>query len=133
IHQPLGNANRLLIRVLRSLEAFDARLLSYHGGTLRNAIPREAFAQVALPAEEIDAAVAVIGGLKATLQRELGSGDSGLEVTVERLTEVPAAEPLTLDASAMLIAALHAAPCGVERMSADVPGVVETSNNLGVL
>ena len=33
----------------------------------------------------------------------------------------------------MLLAALHAAPCGVERMSADVPGVVETSNNLGVL
>lgn len=133
IHQPLGNANRLLIRVLRSLEAFDARLLSYHGGTLRNAIPREAFAQVALPAEDVDAAIVAIGDLKAILQKELGSGDSGLEIAVGRLTEVPAAEPLTLDASAMLIAALHAAPCGVERMSADVPGVVETSNNLGVL
>lgn len=133
IHQPLGNANRLLIRVLRSLEAFDARLLSYHGGTLRNAIPREAFAQVALPADDVDAAIAAIGDLKAILQKELGSGDSGLEIAVERLTDLPAAEPLTLDASAMLIAALHAAPCGVERMSADVPGVVETSNNLGVL
>lgn len=133
IHQPLGNANRLLIRVLRSLEAFDARLLSYHGGTLRNAIPREAFAQVALPADDVDAAIAAIGDLKAILQKELGSGDSGLEIAVERLTDLPAAEPLTLDASALLIAALHAAPCGVERMSADVPGVVETSNNLGVL
>ena len=133
IHQPLGNANRLLIRVLRSLEAFDARLLSYHGGTLRNAIPREAFAQVALPAEDVDAAIVAIDDLKTILLRELGSVDSSLEITAKRLTNVPTAEPLTLDASTMLIAALHAAPCGVERMSADVPGVVETSNNLGVL
>lgn len=133
IHQPLGNANRLLIRVLRSMEAFDARLLSYRGGTLRNAIPREAFAQVALPSDDVDTAIAAIGNLNAILKKELGSSDNGLEIAVERLTDVPTAEPLTLDASAMLIAALHAAPCGVERMSADVPGVVETSNNLGVL
>lgn len=132
IHQPLGNANRLLVRVLRSLGAFDARLVSYHGGTLRNAIPREAFAKVALPADELDAALVTLAGLEAILLRELGSGDSGLKITAHRL-EVPVSEPLTLDASAMLIAALHSAPCGVERMSADVPGVVETSNNLGVL
>ncbi|MFJ5540120.1 aminoacyl-histidine dipeptidase [Vreelandella titanicae] len=133
IHKPLGNANRLLVRVLRSLEAFDARLISYQGGTLRNAIPREAFAQVALPADEVDAAMVSIAGLETILLRELGSGDSGLKISAQRLTEIPDAEPLTLDASVMLLAALHAAPCGVERMSADVPGVVETSNNLGVL
>lgn len=39
IHRGRGNANRLLVRVLRSLEAFDARLVDYHGGTLRNALP----------------------------------------------------------------------------------------------
>lgn len=133
IHQPRGNANRLLVRVLRSLEAFDARLISYHGGTLRNAIPREAFAQVALSADEVDAALTTIAELETCLLNELGSGDSGLKIAAQRLTEVPDTEPLTLDASAMLVAALHAAPCGVERMSADVPGVVETSNNLGVL
>lgn len=133
IHQPRGNANRLLVRVLRSLEAFDARLISYHGGTLRNAIPREAFAQVALSADEVDAALTTIAELETRLLNELGSGDSGLKIAAQRLTEVPETEPLTLDASAMLVSALHAAPCGVERMSADVPGVVETSNNLGVL
>ncbi|HBN61726.1 MAG TPA: cytosol nonspecific dipeptidase, partial [Halomonas sp.] len=58
IHKPLGNANRLLVRVLWALEAFGARLVSYQGGTLRNAIPREAFAQVALPADDMDAALA---------------------------------------------------------------------------
>ena len=132
IHKPLGNANRLLVRVLWALEAFGARLVSYQGGTLRNAIPREAFAQVALPADDMDAALATVERLAATLKAELGSGDSGLVLTATRAEQADA-EPLTLDASAMLLAALHAAPCGVERMSADVPGVVETSNNLGVL
>ncbi|XUO87567.1 aminoacyl-histidine dipeptidase [Halomonas sp. KM072] len=132
IDKPLGNANRLLVRVLWALEAFDARLVSYQGGTLRNAIPREAFAQVALPADDVEAALATVETLARTLKAELGSGDPGLVLTATQAAPTEA-EPLTRDASAMLLAALHAAPCGVERMSADVPGVVETSNNLGVL
>ena len=132
IHQPLGNANRLLVRVLRALEHVDARLINYQGGTLRNAIPREAFADIALPADEQQNALILINELTQTLQRELGSGDAGLSIVAEPVSP-EGAEPLTLDASTMLVAALHAAPCGVERMSADVPGVVETSNNLGVV
>ena len=105
----MGNANRLLVRVLWALEAFGARLVSYQGGTLRNAIPREAFAQVALPADDMDAALAAVEKLAVTLKAELGSGDSGLVLTAARAEQADA-EPLTLDASAMLLAALHAAP-----------------------
>ncbi|MCS2610976.1 aminoacyl-histidine dipeptidase [Halomonas dongshanensis] len=132
IHKPLGNANRLLVRALRALDMLDARLIDYRGGTLRNAIPREAFATLALPADELEAACDKIAKLEAVLKAELGSGDPGLSLTLTRV-EKTAQEPLTRDASAMLLAALTATPCGVERMSADVPGVVETSNNLGVL
>ncbi|WP_075880641.1 aminoacyl-histidine dipeptidase [Vreelandella massiliensis] len=131
IHQPLGNANRLLVRVLRMLEPLGARLAAYSGGTLRNAIPREAFATVVLPSDSVEAAMAQVKTLEETLRREQGRLDNGLT-----LTAAPApfdGEALTHDASAMLVATLHAAPCGVERMSADVPGVVETSNNLGVV
>ena len=67
IHKPLGNANRLLVRVLWALEAFGARLVSYQGGTLRNAIPREAL-PTAMPADDMDAAVE---RLAATLKAEL--------------------------------------------------------------
>ena len=134
IHLPLANANRLLVRVLRTLEFAGARLVSYQGGTLRNAIPREAFVRVALPADEIDAVTAKVASLEATLRAELGQPDSGFALGV---TPTPPAdtpdEALTVDASAMLVAALNVAPCGVERMSAEVEGVVETSNNLGVL
>ncbi|MBB3142394.1 aminoacyl-histidine dipeptidase [Halomonas organivorans] len=127
-----GNANRLLVRVLRALEDVDARLIDYRGGTLRNALPREAFATLALPAEAFEAARARLPELAATLRAELAGVDDGLALALER---VPASEgeALTRDASRLLVAALHAAPCGVERMSVAVPGVVETSNNLGVV
>ncbi|MFI0472282.1 aminoacyl-histidine dipeptidase [Halomonas sp. HMF6819] len=133
IHKPLGNANRLLVRALRALDVLDARLIAYKGGTLRNAIPREAFATLALPADEVDTAFDKIERLEAVLRAELGSGDPNVSLKARRVEAALEAEPLTHDASAMLISALYAAPCGVERMSADVESVVETSNNLGVL
>jgi dipeptidase D len=130
IHRGRGNANRLLVRVLRSLEAFDIRLVDYHGGTMRNALPREAFATLALPAEALEAASSRLVALQAELRAELAGVDDGLTLGLECLEGRPD-EALNHQASCLLIAALHAAPCGVERMSQEVPGVVETSNNLG--
>ncbi|MBS9403874.1 aminoacyl-histidine dipeptidase [Halomonas sp. TRM85114] len=132
IHKGLGNANRLLVRGLRALEPFGARLIDYHGGTLRNALPREAFAGLALPSQNIEAARARIIALEATMRDELAGVDEGVTLKLEHVKERPA-EALSDQASHALIAALHAAPCGVERMSAELPDVVETSNNLGVV
>ncbi|SFU80543.1 aminoacyl-histidine dipeptidase [Halomonas korlensis] len=132
IHKGLGNANRLLVRVLRALEPYAARLIDYHGGTLRNALPREAFAGLALPSQHIEAARVRITALEATLRAELAGIDEDVTLGLERVEERPA-EALSEQASRALIAALHVAPCGVERMSAELPGVVETSNNLGVV
>lgn len=56
IDKGLGNANRLLVRGLRALKPFGARLIDYYGGSLRNALPREAFADLALPSQNIEAA-----------------------------------------------------------------------------
>ena len=64
IHRGRGNANRLLVRVLRALEAYDIRLVDYHGGTLRNVIPREAFATLVLPADEFAAAERRVGEME---------------------------------------------------------------------
>ncbi|GEK73234.1 MULTISPECIES: aminoacyl-histidine dipeptidase [Halomonas] len=127
-----GNANRLLMRVLRDLESLDARLVDYRGGTLRNALPREAFATLALPVDAVEAARERLPTLEARLRDELAGADDGLALALERVS-APEGEALTRDASRLLVAALHAAPCGVERMSVTVPGVVETSNNLGVV
>ncbi|WP_275286785.1 aminoacyl-histidine dipeptidase [Halomonas elongata] len=127
-----GNANRLLVRALRCLGDCDVRLVDYHGGTLRNALPREAFATLALPVDEVEAARARLTALEQALRDELAGVDDGLQLTLDP-GDTEGAEVLTRDASRLLINALHVAPCGVERMSTAVPGVVETSNNLGVV
>jgi dipeptidase D len=73
-----------------------------------------------------------LAGLEAELRAELAGVDDGLTLALES-AEHATGEALTAQASRLLVAALHAAPCGVERMSSEVPGVVETSNNLGVV
>ncbi|PRY72429.1 aminoacyl-histidine dipeptidase [Halomonas ventosae] len=132
IHKGLGNANRLLVRVLRALEPFGARLVDYRGGTLRNALPREAFATLVLPDADEAPARERVAALQAELRAELSGVDEGLTLTLSPLDVRPAGA-LTEQASRLLVRALHVAPCGVERMSVEVPGVVETSNNLGVV
>ncbi|SEL57133.1 aminoacyl-histidine dipeptidase [Halomonas daqiaonensis] len=132
IHKGRGNANRLLVRVLRALEPFGARLVDYQGGTLRNALPREAFATLVLADDEQAPARERVAALQDELRSELAGIDEGLTLTLAPLDAWPD-EALTGQASRLLVSALHVAPCGVERMSIAVPGVVETSNNLGVV
>ncbi|WP_108447456.1 aminoacyl-histidine dipeptidase [Halomonas denitrificans] len=132
IHKGRGNANRLLVRALRALEPLGARLADYHGGTLRNALPREAFATLLLPKEELADARARVAALADELRAELAGVDEGLALSLTP-ADAPPDEALTAEASHLLVRALHVAPCGVERMSVALPGVVETSNNLGVV
>ncbi|ALM53944.1 aminoacyl-histidine dipeptidase [Halomonas huangheensis] len=132
IHKGLGNANRLLVRALRTLEDCHVRLVEYRGGTLRNALPREAFAVLALPEAEVSAAESRVEALQQVMRKELTGIDDGLALTLDRAEAMPD-QALSRHATHLLVAALHAAPCGVERMSVEVPGVVETSNNLGVV
>ncbi len=132
IHKGRGNANRLLVRALRALESSGARLIDYRGGTLRNALPREAFARLALPADEVEDARESLAHLERELKAEFKGVDEGVMLRLST-AESTAREALTPTASHLLVNALHAAPYGVERMSVEVPGVVETSNNLGVV
>ncbi|KAB2966354.1 aminoacyl-histidine dipeptidase [Zoogloea sp.] len=131
IHEERGNAIKLLVRVLRALEgALPLRLASLDGGTARNALPRETRAVVALPADAGDRLATLLADWQARLRRELQGVDEGL-----RLMAGPDAAAAVLAASeqAVWLATLHAAPHGVRRRSLSVPGVVETSNNLGVV
>ncbi len=132
IHLERGNAIKLLVRALRELEdAHGVSVAAMSGGTARNAIPREAEALVAVTTESAAAVAASLAGIEARFRLELSGADDGL-----RLAWAPArpAHAVCLPAEQRrLLAALHAAPNGVKRMSTQVPGVVETSDNLGVL
>lgn len=131
IHEGRGNAIKLLVRVLRRLESdFPLRLAELQGGTARNALPREAVASFALPRGMGDSLAVAVAELQALLRSELQGIDDGLVLAVS-----PCAPDslLTPDEQALWLASLHAAPHGVRSMSRQVPGVVETSNNLGMV
>lgn len=132
IHRERGNALKLLLRLLRTLEdKTGLRLIDLEGGTARNALPREASARLALPAAAVATAQAAVAGFQATLKAELALADPGVAVTLTAAN--PAGDVLASADQRALLAALQAAPHGVRRMSQEVPGVVETSDNLGVL
>jgi dipeptidase D len=131
IHEERGNAIKLLVRVLRALEdRGPMRLAALQGGTARNALPREAFARIAVPAQDAAALPEFLAAQQASLRRELRGVDEGLALT---MTAEPLAQVLAPDEQRIWLASLHAAPHGVRRMSRQVPGVVETSNNLGIV
>ncbi|MDY0012357.1 MAG: aminoacyl-histidine dipeptidase [Rhodocyclaceae bacterium] len=132
IHLERGNAIKLLGRVLADFTPAELRIAALAGGTARNALPRSAHAEVLL-APGLQARLrARLASLEAGLRDELAGVDDDL-----RLTLTPASrqihQALSADAQTCLLALLLAAPHGVRRWSQRVPGVVETSNNLGVL
>ena len=131
IHEGRGNAIKLLVRVLRGLERrWDLSLATLQGGTARNALAREAFATLALPLQALAELGEALAGLQAELRRELADVDDGVA-----LSFLPCAvnQVMASDEQALWLATLHAAPHGVRRMSVQLEGVVETSNNLGVV
>ncbi len=132
IHLGLGNANKLIARFLHAHAAeLNLRLLDIHGGTLRNAIPREAFATVAIPAEFSDKLQSLLATYQDILKSELAAVEKTLSVHVEAAE--CGAKALTADSQTRFIALMNGSPNGVIRMSDDIQGVVETSLNVGVI
>jgi dipeptidase D len=131
IHEERGNAIKLLIRVLRELEAdIPLRLAALQGGSARNALPREAVATVTLPVESATRLPDLLSLLESTLRAELRGVDDGLNIVASAADATQVMAPAEQE---IWLGSLHAAPHGVRRMSRQVPGVVETSNNLGMV
>ena len=137
IHENRGNAIKLLGRVLRGAGLEDLQIASISGGSMRNAIPREAHAIVACtPA-----------GMRQLQQRaesivEAGRGESvepELTIRVESQEGENAGEGarpkdlLTAEDTRRLLRALAAIPSGVVAMHPEIPGLVQTSNNLSTI
>ena len=131
IHEERGNAIKLLVRVLHDLETqLPLRLAELRGGTARNALPREAAALIALPVGAADALPAVLAELERRLREELRGVDEAVRI---ELAQGVATSVMPMAEQRVWLASLHAAPHGVRRMSRQVPGVVESSNNLGMV
>jgi len=125
-----GNALRILAQVLDAvLGSHDLRLAAVRGGNKRNAIPREASALVLADPGREAALRADVARLAAEWRSALGALDPGLAITVEPAAAEPALSPG--DARAV-VGLLLAAPHGVEAMSPDIEGLVQTSTNLAM-
>ncbi|WP_034059693.1 aminoacyl-histidine dipeptidase [Lacinutrix jangbogonensis] len=129
IHEGLGNANKIMNRLLfDGFENFGLRISEIDGGSLRNAIPRESKAIVAIDAMHDEAFTIEMGLLVKTIQAELKTMEPDLEVSISK-TDTPE-KIMDLGVQEGITRALYAALNGVFRMSADIPGLVETSNNV---
>ena len=129
IHKGLGNANKLMNRLLfDGFENFGLRISEIDGGSLRNAIPRESNAIVAIDAMNEKAFELEMKEVADTIKTELKTMEPKLVIEVSK-TDTP---KLMVDLGVQegLTRAIYAACNGVYRMSADIPDLVETSNNI---
>ena len=132
IHLQRANANKLLFRFLKEAVAnYEARLASVEGGSLRNAIPREASAVITVPAEGIDDIMDLVAECEDLFIAEYDGVEDNIHFTAEQV-ECPTVE-LPEDVQDFLIHAITACPHGVYRVIPEMPDVVETSNNLAML
>ncbi|GEJ58145.1 aminoacyl-histidine dipeptidase [Anaeromyxobacter diazotrophicus] len=125
-----GNALRVLGQVLAALAAGGGcELASVRGGNKRNAIAREASAVLQVAPGRAAAVREEVARQEAAWRAALGAFDPGLSVAVEPGSAGPVLSPA--DAQAV-VGLLLAGPHGVEAMSPDIPGLVQTSTNFGV-
>ena len=132
IHLGRGNANKIMNRILSHGQRTCGLLLaSINGGSLRNAIPRESFAHIALPADRVAEFLDHFSMLTNVIKQELSVVEPALKIEV-----ITAELPETVMEQAILVQllnAIYASPNGVVRMSNDMDGLVETSNNLAMV
>jgi dipeptidase D len=131
IHKERGNSNKLAGRLLYDLRnaTCGVSLVDVNGGLAYNAIPRETTLRFVAPADEAETIQTVLDTFRADVKAELATKDPGFEMEVSSKA-VKDAEAFDAFAPA---AALVSFPNGVQAMSADVKGLVETSLNLGIL
>lgn len=130
IHLGRGNAIKLLVRVVQRLQEHGVRIASINGGSLANAIPREASAVIAIPESAQTVCAQIIDQCSSEITAELATVEPDLQLTLSD-TE-PATELMPLADQGKWVAAISACPNGAQRMSDSITGVVETSLNIGV-
>ncbi len=132
IHLQRANAIKLLFRFLKEAVAdYEARLACVEGGSLRNAIPREASAVITIPADSYQDVQDLVDRYEDLFLREYDGVDGGIRFTAKEV-ECPAKE-MPEDVQDFLIHAVTLCPHGVYRVIPEAPDIVETSNNLAMI
>ena len=133
INEGRANANKLLVQIVReAIAETEARLASWNGGNMRNAIPFKAEAVLTLPKENITALSEMVADWQDTFNDEFKLIEpQGVELTVEPV-ETPEKE-VPVEIQDNLINAIYGCHDGVIRFIPAYPSVVETSSNLAII
>lgn len=143
IHKNRGNSIKILFRLLLAAaedpDVGPVRIGAAQGGSKRNALPREAWAILAVEEGKTDALRRTIERTAEEIRAQLAGTDDGLRIDIRAADRdsdnADATGTGTCDpaASLRMIQMMNALPHGVQAMSADIPDLVETSSNVGVL
>ncbi|GMQ59971.1 aminoacyl-histidine dipeptidase [Vallitalea sediminicola] len=133
INMNRANSNRVLGRILYDLNnSMNINLIDIFGGSKDNAIPREAYANIIIADNEYDRFNEIVANISEDIKNEFKTSDSGLIVVTTKennsKTKTMANETLS-----NLIYLLTCLPNGIQTMSSDIEGLVESSLNLGVV
>ena len=128
IHKGLGNSNIIMASILSAAVDFGLRIHSIDGGGLRNAIPRESVVELIIPAANLEAFKNFVSGKEKELKSDFASTDPNLSLSTEIASFPSTASNVQFQYT--FLKALIASPNGVYKMSPDIPGLVQTSNNV---
>lgn len=133
IHLQRANANKLMGRLLDALQRKVAYgLVSVDGGKMDNAICREADAILTMTAEAAKEAETIVAEMEKELKKEYHRTEADMIITWEK-ADTAVTDVMTEGTKAHVIAILLLIPYGVETMSLDIEGLVESSSNIGVV
>ncbi len=132
IHLGRANANKLMFRFLKdAVSGCGARLSSVDGGSLRNAIPREAFAVITIPGDNAEILWEMVSDYQELYRTEYKGIETSINFAVEKVDMPRTLIPEQIQDD--LINAIEGCQNGVISMLHDFPGTVESSSNLAVV
>jgi len=126
-----GNAHLLTVRALfEILPDCPLRLVSITGGTVDNAIPDRTVTEVAVPTAKKADFLTRLAAYEKIYRDELAVSDPGVTLTA---TEAAVGDPMTAESTERTLAALYTMPAGMQHMSTDFKGLLQTSLSMGVI
>jgi dipeptidase D len=128
-----GNAIKIMNRVLLALDATGARLAFIDGGNKHNAIPRECETVVLIPSKQLEEAGKIVGGLCGVVKAENATVEPDLMISFEKMPSRKKWKVMRKPEQQKIMKTIASLPHGVIKMSAEIPGLVETSTNVAVI
>lgn len=132
IHEGRANANKEMVRLVhKAIATLDARLASWHGGNMRNAIPFKAEVVLALPKSNVEALKKLVEDQRVAIEDQFKTIEKNVELSAEEVDNPQTLLPVEIQDN--LVDAIYACHNGVTRMIPSYPNVVETSSNLAII